>query len=152
MTIILFKIWPTNRFSKAKSCNFHFHKNDVTRLLVQMAYFWLFASNSQYYKLQCFSISLDVLSLISGANCISRKVRRGAYDQRYFLLQVGGLPEGLLRLIFLGMCCWPLRTPTPLKSSFGRVIDPILVTFGQILFLQSQLSHLLFVHLPYKAF
>ena len=38
MTIILFKIWPTNRFSKAKSCNFHFHKNDVTCLLVQMAY------------------------------------------------------------------------------------------------------------------
>ena len=38
MTIILFKIWPTNRFSKAKSCHFHFHKNDVTCLLVQMAY------------------------------------------------------------------------------------------------------------------
>ena len=38
MTITLFKIWPTNRFSKAKSCNFHFHKNDVTCLLVQMAY------------------------------------------------------------------------------------------------------------------
>ena len=30
ITIILFKIWPTNRFSKAKSYNFHFHKNDVT--------------------------------------------------------------------------------------------------------------------------
>ena len=30
MTIILFKIWPTNRFSKAKSYNFYFHKNDVT--------------------------------------------------------------------------------------------------------------------------
>ena len=27
---ILFKIWPTSRFSKAKSHNFHFHKNDVT--------------------------------------------------------------------------------------------------------------------------
>ena len=38
MTIILFKIWPTNRFWKAKSYNFHFHKNDVTCLLVQMAY------------------------------------------------------------------------------------------------------------------
>ena len=25
-----FKIWPTNRFLKAKSYNFHFHKNDVT--------------------------------------------------------------------------------------------------------------------------
>ena len=25
-----FNIWPTNRFSKAKSHNFHFHKNDVT--------------------------------------------------------------------------------------------------------------------------
>ena len=30
ITIILFKIWPTNRFSKAKSYNFHFHKSDVT--------------------------------------------------------------------------------------------------------------------------
>ena len=38
ITIILFKIWPTNRFSKAKSYNFHFHKNDVTCLWVQMAY------------------------------------------------------------------------------------------------------------------
>ena len=33
ITIILFKIWPTNRFAKAKSYNFHFHKNDVTRPL-----------------------------------------------------------------------------------------------------------------------
>ena len=30
ITIILFKIRPTNRFSKAKSYNFHFHKNNVT--------------------------------------------------------------------------------------------------------------------------
>ena len=30
ITIILFKIWCPNRFLKAKSCNFHFHKNDVT--------------------------------------------------------------------------------------------------------------------------
>ena len=39
MTIILFKIWPTNRFSKTNSYNFHFHKNDVTCLFVQMAYY-----------------------------------------------------------------------------------------------------------------
>ena len=45
-----------------------------------------------------------------------------------------------------------LASPTPLKSIFWLVIDPILVAFGQMLFLQSQLSHLLFVHLPYKAF
>ena len=30
ITIILLKIWPTNRFLKKKSYNFHFHKNDVT--------------------------------------------------------------------------------------------------------------------------
>ena len=30
ITIILFKVWPSYRFSKAKSYNFHFHKNDVT--------------------------------------------------------------------------------------------------------------------------
>ena len=33
ITIILFKRWPTNSVSKAKSFNFHFHKNDVTRPL-----------------------------------------------------------------------------------------------------------------------
>ena len=99
-----------------------------------------------------FSISLEVSSLISGVDCISRKVRRGACIRRYFLSQVDELPEGLLGLIFLGMCCWPLRTPTALKSIFWLIIDPILFAFGQMLFLQSQLSHLLFVHLPYKAF
>ena len=30
ITNLLFKIWPTNRFSKAKSYNFHFHENNVT--------------------------------------------------------------------------------------------------------------------------
>ena len=38
LSIILFKIWPTNRFSKAKSYNFHFHRNDVTWPLSAMAY------------------------------------------------------------------------------------------------------------------
>ena len=37
ITIILFKIWPTNSFSKAKSDSFHFHENYVQDLLVQMA-------------------------------------------------------------------------------------------------------------------
>ena len=31
-SLLFFKIWPTNRFSKAKSYNFHFHKSDVTSL------------------------------------------------------------------------------------------------------------------------
>ena len=30
ITMILFEIWPTNRFSNAKSYNFHIHKNDGT--------------------------------------------------------------------------------------------------------------------------
>ena len=30
------------------------------------------------------------------------------------------------------MCRWPLRAPTPLRSIPWRIIDPILVTFGQI--------------------
>ena len=30
ITIILFKVWPTDHFSKAKSYNFRFRKNDVT--------------------------------------------------------------------------------------------------------------------------
>ena len=42
---ILFKIWPTKRFSKAKSCNFIFIKTMSHDLLVQMAY--------RTYFLQC---------------------------------------------------------------------------------------------------
>ena len=38
ITIILFKKWPNNRFSKAKSNNFHCHKTISHDLLVQMAY------------------------------------------------------------------------------------------------------------------
>ena len=30
------------------------------------------------------------------------------------------------------MCRWPLRAPTPLQSIMWPIIDPILVTFGQI--------------------
>ena len=30
ITITLFKVWPTNCFSKTKSYNFHFHENNVT--------------------------------------------------------------------------------------------------------------------------
>ena len=30
------------------------------------------------------------------------------------------------------MCRWPLRAPTPLWSILWPIIDPILVTFGQI--------------------
>ena len=41
ITIILFKIWPTNRFSKAKSYNFHFHKNGVTWPLSANGLLWL---------------------------------------------------------------------------------------------------------------
>ena len=32
--LILFKIWPTNRFLKANSYNFHFHENDVISPLI----------------------------------------------------------------------------------------------------------------------
>ena len=32
----------------------------------------------------------------------------------------------------LGMCHWPLRTPTPLQSILWPIIDPILVTFEQM--------------------
>ena len=58
ITIILFKIWPTNRFSKAKSYNFHFHKNDVTWPLVlklpisQLYYFdWNIQERPHYLPL-----------------------------------------------------------------------------------------------------
>ena len=40
ITIILFKIWPTNSFSKAKSYSFHFHENYVTWPLRAKGLFW----------------------------------------------------------------------------------------------------------------
>ena len=51
ITIILFKRWPTNSVSKAKSCNFHFHKNDVTWPLSASG-LWSLCSLSNYIQIQ----------------------------------------------------------------------------------------------------
>ena len=48
ITIILFKIWPTNRFSKAKSYNFHFNKNDVT---------WPLSANGLSIPFHCHTVN-----------------------------------------------------------------------------------------------
>ena len=43
------------------------------------------------------------------------------------------VPEvGVLESILLGMCRWPLRSPPQLWSILWPIIDPILVTVGQI--------------------
>ena len=39
---------------------------------------------------------------------------------------------GYLGQVLLGMCRWPLRTPTPLQSILWPTIHPILVTFEQM--------------------
>ena len=39
---------------------------------------------------------------------------------------------GVLELILLGMRRWPLRSPPQLWSILWPIIDPILVTVGQI--------------------
>ena len=39
---------------------------------------------------------------------------------------------GVLKSILLGMCRWPLRSPPQLWSILWPIIDPILVTAGQI--------------------
>ena len=58
-----------------------------------------------------------------------------------FNVQVGGRtlvssfappPPTPGRGILLGMCRWPLRAPTPLKSILLQTIDPILVSFEQM--------------------
>ena len=48
ITIILFKTRPTNGFLKAKSYNFHFHKNDVTWPLSAngLLFIWFFVKES----------------------------------------------------------------------------------------------------------
>ena len=53
--------------------------------------------------------------------------------------------------------CWvrasDLSEPLPHYSLFcGHILDPIFDTFGKKYFSQSQLSHFVFMHLPYKAF
>ena len=53
--------------------------------------------------------------------------------------------------------CWEyaagLSEPLPHYSLFcGHIIDPILAILGKKQFSQSQLSHFLFMDLPYKAF
>ena len=53
--------------------------------------------------------------------------------------------------------CWVsaagLSEPLPHYSLFcGQIIDPILVTFWQMQFPRSQLSHFLFAALPYRTF
>ena len=62
---------------------------------------------------------------------------------------------GYLAKCLLGMCRWPLRSPTPLQSILWPIIDPILATFGQIItlsfyelnhFLNWMKSTLLFTH------
>ena len=60
--------------------------------------------------------------------------------------------RGYLGYVLLGICRWPLRDPTPLWSILQPIIEPILVTFGQMQFLRSQLSHSLFMYLPYQSF
>ena len=54
--------------------------------------------------------------------------------------------KGLLGLIFAGY------VPLAYQSLYPLIIDPILVTLGQMLFSQSQFSHYLFMHLPSTAF
>ena len=46
----LFKLWPTNRFSEAKSFNFHFYINDVTWSLSANGLFFLISCNSTDFK------------------------------------------------------------------------------------------------------
>ena len=56
---------------------------------------------------------------------------RNLFHQEMIPLMKGG--EGGTWVNFLlGMCHWPLRTPTPLQSILWTIIDPILVTFEQI--------------------
>ena len=62
-----------------------------------------------------------------------------------------------IRATFLGNFCWlraaGLSEPLPHYSLFcGQIINPILVTFWQMQFSWSQLSHFLFMALPYRAF
>ena len=60
---------------------------------------------------------------------------------------------GVFGLIFAGYMLLASQNPLSYYSVFcGHIIDPILVTLEKKWFLQSQLSHFLIMHLPYKAF
>ena len=60
---------------------------------------------------------------------------------------VGGR-GGVLESNLLGMCLWPLRTPTLLQSILWPIIDLTVVTFWKLQCLQSQSSHFPFMHKP----
>ena len=61
--------------------------------------------------------------------------------------------EGGTWVNFCWVCAAGLSEPLPHYSLFcGQIIDPILVTFWQMQFSRSQLSHFLFMALPYRAF
>ena len=54
---------------------------------------------------------------------------------------------------FCWVCTAGLSECLPHNSLFcGHIVDPILVTLGKKKLSQSQLSHFLFMHQPYKAF
>ena len=62
-------------------------------------------------------------------------------------------PGGVTWVNFCWVCAAGLSEPLPHYSLFcGQIIDPILVTFWEMQFSRSQLSHFLFMPLPYRAF
>ena len=63
--------------------------------------------------------ALPLFHATAGCDTVSRKLH-GSLER---------VPGATLSVL-LGMCRWPLRTPTP--SILQPTIDPILVTFGQM--------------------
>ena len=101
ITIILFKIWPTNRFSKAKSYNFHFHKNGVTCLLVQMAYFQSetktepdLRSQSQQYSVGITSNAFDNFLHVQTEDLYTRKTQQTEKSGEDFVNSASGEIRG----------------------------------------------------------
>ena len=84
ITIILFKIWPTNRFLKAKPCHFHFHKNDVT---------WPLSANGLLWNYNRFRAVLHAVDSLK-YELWSKKVKQYTYSVscRYFQAIFLGLP------------------------------------------------------------
>ena len=82
---------------------------------------------SQQHRLRLYLWANLYLFLPTPTQC---QFQRPSWRKNISILVCTPLPPG--RGILLGMCRWPLRAPTPLKSILLQTIDPILVSFEQM--------------------
>ena len=98
ITIVLFKIRPTNRFSKAKSYSFHFHKNYVT---------WPLSANGLLGLISCYP-ARDTLQHVVKAWWKVAWQKAGKHCQ----FSLSGINTTRVHLFLLSLLKWKSRNIT----------------------------------------